>query len=160
MDGLPSTNAPVELVDLYPTIAEYAGVEVPDYVSGRSLKGVMDKVQDTVRGSALTVWRKGRSIVTDRYRLTEWGQNGAMGYELYDHLSDPAELINRASDVESAPLLDSMKVVLRRRWDGSRSVSESMGRVIVQPPVAQKTPHITFGDEYHIDGSMKQERTE
>lgn len=160
MDGLPSTNAPVELVDLYPTIAEYAGVEVPDYVSGRSLKGVMDKVQDTVRGSALTVWRKGRSIVTDRYRLTEWGQNGAMGYELYDHLSDPAELINLASDVESAPLLDSMKVVLRRRWDGSRSVSESMGRVIVQPPVAQKTPHITFGDEYHIDGSMKQERTE
>lgn len=160
MEALPVTNAPVELVDLYPTIAEYAGVEVPDYVSGRSLKGVMENARDTVRGSALTVWRKGRSIVTDRYRLTEWGEDGVLGRELYDHQSDPEELLNRASDPQSALLLDSMLAVLHRRWEEARTVPQGIGRVFEKPAVAQKTPNVTFGDRYHIDGSMQDERTE
>jgi len=160
MEALPVTNAPVELVDLYPTIAEYAGVEVPDYVSGRSLKGVMENARDTVRGSALTVWRKGRSIVTDRYRLTEWGEDGVLGRELYDHQSDPEELVNRASDPQSALLLDSMLAVLHRRWEEARTVPQGIGRVFEKPAVAQKTPNVTFGDRYHIDGSMQDERTE
>ena len=38
-----SISAPVELVDLYPTIADYAGVEVPGYVQGLSLRGLIDQ---------------------------------------------------------------------------------------------------------------------
>ncbi len=161
--GMPvraASDAPVELVDLYPTIAEYAGLEVPEYVAGRSLKGIVHQEQDTVRGSALTVFRKGRSIVTDRYRLTEWGDEGALGYELYDHLNDPRELVNRAEEVGGAFLMDSLRQVLQRRWEESRTEPEGMGRVFAQPAVAQKTPHITFGDQYHMDGAMKIERTE
>ena len=56
--------------DLYPTIADYAGLEIPGYVQGLSLRGLIDQEADTVRGSALTVWRKGESIATGRYRLT------------------------------------------------------------------------------------------
>ena len=51
-------------------------------------------VDTTIRGSALTRWRNGYSIKTKRYRLTKWGKNGELGYELYDHKNDKNELNN------------------------------------------------------------------
>jgi arylsulfatase A-like enzyme len=152
--------APVELVDLYPTIADYAGLEVPGYVQGLSLRRLMDQEADTVRGSALTVWRKGKSIATDRYRLTSWGQAGELGLELYDHQADPDELRNLALDGEKSPLMDSLVNVLERRWLASLRAPEGLGRQILDPPVAQKTPHLTPGDLYRLDGSIETLKTE
>lgn len=152
--------APVELVDLYPTIADYAGLEAPGYVQGLSLRGLMDQEVDTVRGSALTVWRKGKSIATDRYRLTSWGEGGELGMELYDHRTDPDELRNLALDAEESPLLDSLVHVLDRRWLASLRAPEGLGRQILDPPVAQKTPHLTPGDLYRLDGSIETLKTE
>ena len=150
-----SISAPVELVDLYPTIADYAGVEVPGYVQGLSLRGLIDQKADTVRGSALTVWRKGKSIVTDRYRLTSWGEAGALGMELYDHQTDPNELRNLALNAEESPVLDSLTQVLERRWLASLQVPDGLGRQVAAPPVAQKTPHLTPGDLYGLDGTLE-----
>lgn len=155
--GIPagSISAPVELVDLYPTIADYAGVEVPGYVQGLSLRGLMDQTADTVRGSALTVWRKGKSIATDRYRLTSWGEAAALGMELYDHQMDPDELRNLALDAEESPVLDSLTQVLERRWLASLQVPDGLGRQVADPSVAQKTPHLTPGDLYRLDGTIE-----
>ena len=150
-----SISAPVELVDLYPTIADYAGVEVPGYVQGLSLCGLIDQKADTVRGSALTVWRKGKSIATDRYRLTSWGEAGELGLELYDHQTDPDELRNLALDGEESPVLDSLTQVLERRWLASLQVPDGLGRQVAAPPVAQKTPHLTPGDLYGLDGTFE-----
>lgn len=150
-----SISAPVELVDLYPTIADYAGVEVPGYVQGLSLRGLIDQKADTVRGSALTVWRKGKSIATDRYRLTSWGEAGELGLELYDHQTDPDELRNLALDGEESPVLDSLTQVLERRWLASLQVPDGLGRQVAAPPVAQKTPHLTPGDLYGLDGTFE-----
>ena len=154
--GIPAGSivAPVELVDLYPTIADYAGLEVPSYVQGLSLRGLIDQKADTVRGSALTVWRKGKSIATDRYRLTSWGEAGELGMELYDHQMDPDELRNLALDAEESPLLDSLGLVLERRWSASRG-SRGLGRQVADPPVAQKTPNLTPGDVYRLDGTLE-----
>ena len=149
-----SISAPVELVDLYPTIADYAGVEVPGYVQGLSLRGLIDQKADTVRGSALTVWRKGKSIVTDRYRLTSWGEAGALGLELYDHQTDPDELNNLALE-DDPRLKDSLVAVLERRWRGARAVPEGIGLQVENPPVAEKTPHLTHGDVHRLDGSIE-----
>ena len=46
----------------------------------------------------------GHSMRTDRYRYTEWvGLDGDVkGRELYDHLTDPLELVNLAADSRSA----------------------------------------------------------
>lgn len=147
-------SAPVELVDLYPTIADYAGVEVPGYVQGLSLRGLMDQEADTVRGSALTVWRKGKSIATDRYRLTSWGEAGELGMELYDHRTDPDELLNLALE-EDTRLRDSLLTVLDRRWRGATGVPDGIGRQVKDPPVAEKTPHLTHGDVHSLDGSIE-----
>ena len=93
----------------------------------------MDQEADTVRGSALTVWRKGKSIATDRYRLTSWGEGGELGMELYDNQTDPVELRNLALDAEELPVLDSLTRVLERRWLASLEVPDGLGRQVAAP---------------------------
>ena len=41
---------------------------------------------------------QGYSIKTDRFRLTQWGRNGVLGFELYDHIYDKEELNNLSND--------------------------------------------------------------
>ena len=91
------SSSPVELIDLYPTLMDLTNINTPKHVVGKSLEPLMKNVHASVRGSALTRWRNGYSIKTKRYRLTKWGNNGELGYELYDHKNDKNELINLAS---------------------------------------------------------------
>ena len=102
------TASLAELVDLYPTLAELAGLDVPAQAAGTSLVAVLEDPAATVRESAYTValsraerdrpqWHyprvMGETIRTERYRYTEWA-GGIMGVELYDYRADPAELTN------------------------------------------------------------------
>ena len=65
---------------------------------------------------------QGYSIKTNRYRLTQWGENGVNGYELYDHKFDKPELNNLANVVAYKALKDSLKKVIRDRIADARSV--------------------------------------
>ena len=82
------SNSPVELIDLYPTLMDLTNINTAKHVVGKSLEPLMKNVNNSVRGSAITRWRNGYSIKTNRYRLTKWGSNGELGYELYDHKND------------------------------------------------------------------------
>ena len=75
--------------------------------------------------------------------------------ELYDHQTDPDELRNLALDGEESPVLDSLTQVLERRWLASLQVPDGLGRQVAAPPVAQKTPHLTPGDLYGLDGTFE-----
>lgn len=89
-------KSPVEMVDIYPTLAELSGLEAPEFLSGVSLAGSMDDSSVAPRDSALSQYMQGYSIRTDRFRYTEWGEKGAEGKELYDWQNDPEELKNLA----------------------------------------------------------------
>ena len=52
---------------------------------------------------------------TARYRYTEWGEDGALGNELYDHQSDPAEMTNLAGRDEHAKTVAELRTILRER---------------------------------------------
>lgn len=80
--------------------------------------------------------------------------------ELYDHRTDPDELHNLALEGEKSPLMDSLMHVLERRWLASLRAPDGLGRQILDPPVAQKTPHLTPGDLYRLDGSIETLKTE
>ena len=75
--------------------------------------------------------------------------------ELYDHQTDPDELRNLALDAEESLLLDSLTRVLERRWLASLEVPDGLGRQVADPPVAQKTPNLTSGDLYRLDGTLE-----
>ncbi len=101
--GGESTAALVELVDLYPTLAEWCGLPQPDHLEGRSFVSVLKQPSEKGRASAYSEYSRngarGRSIRTEIYRYVEWldQENGeVVGRELYDHENDPGENVNVA----------------------------------------------------------------
>src|SRR5690606_24766811 len=104
-----STGTPVEMVDFYPTLSELCGLNRPKHLSGVSLVPVLNDISITPRKSALTQYSNGYSIRTDRYRLTSWGEVGVAGEELYDHETDPEEMVNRIHDPEMSKIRTDLR---------------------------------------------------
>ncbi len=146
------SNSPVELIDIYPTIMDLANIDVPNHVVGKSLKPIIDNQTSDIRESALTRWRNGYSIKTKRYRLTSWGENGELGFELYDHQRDKQELINLASKVGYKGVVDSLKFVLQKRVADARLKPNGLGRQFEKVNELQKAPNLTYGDLHDSKG--------
>lgn len=104
-----------EMVDFYPTLAELSGLKPPKYVSGISLVPALKDASATPRTSAYTQYDSGYSIRTDRYRYTEWGDSGEYGAELYDHKSDPAEMMNLTKSSDHQETISELAALLRNR---------------------------------------------
>lgn len=100
------TQSLIETVDIYPTLAELAGITAPATLDGRSFAAVLKDASATTRDHAIHVYPRseglGRAIRTDRYRLVEWKPIGASAdkaiFELYDYQADPLETKNLASE--------------------------------------------------------------
>ena len=120
-------KAPVEMIDIYPTLMNLLGMETPSFVSGKSLHPMLNGSSKSVRNSALTEWYGGYSIKTDRYRLTQWGEKGTGGYELYDHNSDKEELNNLAQKPKHQKIKDSLILVINQRIAEARKIPEGLG---------------------------------
>ena len=149
-----TSMSPVELIDLYPTLMDLTDINTPQHVVGKSLYPIMKNVNNSVRGSALTRWRNGYSIKTKRYRLTKWGSNGELGYELYDHQNDKNELNNLAKNPGYNELMDSLKLVIEKRITEASTKPEGLGRQFENAKPMPKTKNITFGDIHDINGKI------
>ncbi len=119
-----STDAVVELLDLYPTLADLCGLTAPGNLEGVSLRPVLADATAAVKPAALTQHTRpaypsdedplvamGYSIRTDRFRYTEWraiDDGRVMARELYDHQHDPGETINRARHTAYAETIEEL----------------------------------------------------
>ena len=149
-----TSSCPVELIDLYPTLMDLININTPKHVVGKSLEPLIRNVHASVRGSALTRWRNGYSIKTKRYRLTKWGSNGELGYELYDHKYDKKELINLVNRQDYKQIMDSLKLVIEKRIIEASTKPEDLGRQFENAKPMHKTKNITFGDIHDINGKI------
>jgi iduronate 2-sulfatase len=111
----------VELLDIYPTLAEVCGMEhTPPNLQGRSLAPLLENPNAPWDRPALSQMQRrpqGRSVMgysmrTERYRYTEW-EFGAEGAELYDYEKDPREVHNLAADPASESLRTQLRTQLR-----------------------------------------------
>ncbi|MFZ5832687.1 MAG: sulfatase [Planctomycetota bacterium] len=121
------TGAVSELLDLYPTLAELAGLPGPEGVEGVSLVPALQDPSASVKEAALTQHPRpayytrapdamGYSVRTERFRYTEWrdwktGQ--PVGRELYDHNADPMETVNRIADPACAADVERCAALLQ-----------------------------------------------
>ena len=109
----------VELVDIYPTLADLCGLTPPANMEGKSLRPLLMNPQARWDQPAITqVIRNqggkrlmGYSVRTERWRYTEW-DNGAAGAELYDQNADPHEYQNLAKDAKYASQVAELKAFL------------------------------------------------
>ncbi len=113
-----STDKTVELLDLYPTLADLCGLPAPKELQGQSLRPLLVQ-PSTANWSKPAVTQEwygpeawGYSIRTDRWRYTEW-QEGKAGRELYDHSTDPEEITNLAGDTAYAETITDLSARLK-----------------------------------------------
>jgi len=117
-----ATRQLAETVDLYPTLAELAGLprpKGPQPIDGISLVPVLKNPKARVRDHAFHAYPRrklGRAIRTERYRLVEWKNHAkpdeAAEYELYDYQSDPNETQNHAAT--RPKVVEQLKTILTK----------------------------------------------
>lgn len=123
------TNALVEFVDIYPTLAELAALPLPKHLEGSSFKPLLDNPNLRWKPAAFSQYprgqrRMGYSMRTDRYRFTVWvgrdDHSKIEAIELYDHKEDPQENVNIADLPENKALVDKLMEQWRKGWKGAR----------------------------------------
>jgi choline-sulfatase len=97
-----------ELVDLYPTLTELAGIKPTGPLDGVSLAPMLDNPSASVKDAAFTQTLNGYAVRTDRWRYIEWGA-GQDGVQLYDMERDSGETTNLAQDARHAATVADLK---------------------------------------------------
>ena len=122
------TDALVEFVDIYPTLAELAHLPLPGHLEGASFQPVLDDPTRAWKTAAFSQYPRsagskrlmGYTMRTDRYRFTGWmdrnNHSKVDAIELYDHQTDPQENVNIASQPENAALVKELTAKLNAGW--------------------------------------------
>lgn len=152
--------ASVELVDIYSTLCDLAGLEQPDNIDGTSLKPILSNVNKHVKPAAVSQFTRhveGREIMgyswrSPRYRYIEWedskfregGTEGEiLDIELYDYYKDPNETRNLATDPKYADVL----VDLQR----AASVYKRVERARTQAELANRPEWLVIADPSKVE---------
>ncbi len=130
------TESLVELLDIYPTLADLCGLDAPTDLEGLSLVPVLADPTKAVKPVAMTQTPRpnylrgkmpavmGYSIRTPRYRYTEWRDfktGKPQARELYDHERDSSETRNLANDRQSSRQIDKLGRILSKTLESQSS---------------------------------------
>jgi uncharacterized sulfatase len=114
--------SPVELIDVYPTLAALAGFAPPAGLDGRSLAAAWQEKGADARAAYSLVYHydgkqgrdvAGRSVMTADSRYTTW-DDGAAGHEFYRRSSDRDELRNLADESTEKAAVASAEARLKK----------------------------------------------
>ncbi len=116
-------HVPVSLVDLYPTLLEVAGVELPAplYTRGHSLLPLMTGEPERFAGGAVfgefegEAWNHPRAFV--RKGRFKYVYNHTAEERLYDLAADPHEMADLTGDPAYADALADMRGAMPADWD-------------------------------------------
>lgn len=129
------SDALVELVDLFPTLAELANLQIPKYLHGLSLKTVLNQPKTIVKPAAFSQFllgrfpsrpevpeRMGYAIRTENFRYVEWysweneSPGDLLAIELFDHTKDPDENKNVAGEAGYSKVKSEHYDLLRNKF--------------------------------------------
>lgn len=112
-----------ELVDLYPTIAELAGLEYSEHLQGKSLAKTLDNPEHAVRDMAFSVTQGGKSFLlrTNKWAYIQYDEDAGSGIELFDMEKDPQQFTNLAENPAYATVVDDFKEKLKHKLQEVRT---------------------------------------
>ena len=126
----------VELVDVFPSLCELAGLPLPSHLEGSSFVPLLELPARPWKSAAFSQVQvgtaEGRSMRTDRYRFTLWNDRKepekTVAIELYDLRSSPSEIENIAGRPGNAALVAELSAKLRDGWQTVRSEIGGLAR--------------------------------
>jgi len=106
----------VELVDIYPTVADFCALQAPHPLAGQSLRALLADPARKGREAAFTLVARsagqyGQTVRTDRWRYIRWSDGAD---ELYDEANDPEETRDVSGDSSHASLIQAMQKHLKQ----------------------------------------------
>ena len=122
--GMPAgvaCGAPVEFIDIYPSLCELAGLPLPEHLQGTSFVPLLRRADgQAAREAAIGRYGSGETIRTAQYRYTEYLDNSdrLKARMLYDHDADPDETVNIAAHPANRELIDRLSTRLRETRTG------------------------------------------
>ena len=129
-----------ELVDLFPTLCDLAGVDIPPMMEGTSFKPLLGDPLRKWKSAVFSQYHRrptvspdgnrymGYSMVTPRHHYVEWRSwdddkklaGDLAASELYDNQVDPDENVNIAGLPENAEIVATLARQLRAGWRSAR----------------------------------------
>lgn len=115
------TGSLVELLDIFPTLCDLAGLPIPEDLDGTSLLPILEDPENSIRPFARSQYPRGSnvmgySIKTDRFRYVEWtdtSSGNVLARELYDHYFDGQENVNQANNQSYQSDLERVAALLQ-----------------------------------------------
>ncbi|WP_296635644.1 sulfatase [Polaribacter sp.] len=110
-------NSFVELLDLYPTIAELAGLKTSEHIQGKSIANLLDNPNEKVRDMAFSVTHGGKSFLLrdDKWAFIQYMEDASKGIELFDMEKDPKQYTNLAEKPEYVEVVKSFQEKLKTK---------------------------------------------
>ena len=107
------SDALVYLYDIYPTLCGLTGLPVPEGVEGKSLSGIINGKEDTVREYLFTAYMDDqRAIRDDRWKLFYRPKSDRVAF--YDLKNDPHELNDLAQSLKHSKRIVHLKQELTK----------------------------------------------
>jgi len=130
----------VELVDMYPSLLQLAGIKVPEYLQGTSFVPLLKDPDSPWKSAAFSQFHRrprhsadhkrymGYSMMTQDYHYVEWHYwdnnkhvpGKLTDVELFDRKADPQENINIAAMPENKNLIKKLAEQLHEGWRAAR----------------------------------------
>ncbi|TKG96965.1 DUF4976 domain-containing protein [Puteibacter caeruleilacunae] len=121
-------SSPTEFLDVFPTLCDLAGIDIPNNLDGVSLRPIIENNRDKVKDYSVSQFHRGKNegyaFRTERYRLVVWvkdmfrkpndfKEDNIIAEELYDYQEDPHETVNVADQKKYRKVKQEMMTYCR-----------------------------------------------
>lgn len=111
----------VELIDLYPTVANLCGLKIPKRLQGLDVSPLLHDPEIKVRDTAFCVNGRGFLLRDDRWAYIQYREDGSGGMELFDMHADPRQYRNLAENPDYKEVVSRFKQKLAKKLEEVRN---------------------------------------